>query len=250
MQQRSFKYKCFNQDLPTLDRLKQRRADLYNSNEWTCSFCTEEETFDHLWSCKNLSFKIRFIVNKALKYLQQLILTKCNLPARSILTKLQLLSCWSLNSSNNNITFTDIMKGYVPRLLSDLVMSFGLSLILTEQAVLKFMNHLLDLMYTNIWLIRCENINNREASIGITKEMKKKRTNIRANISRFNTFPILNITSNNDLDRINRHNNSLDRCKLWCSLACQFGGSWQDFCLLLDRVTMRLFRMVGAYFIR
>ena len=61
---RSFKYKIFSQELPTLSRMKLRRPDLYPSE--TCLSCFRtNETQVHFWTCPFHQDKWRDILDRA-----------------------------------------------------------------------------------------------------------------------------------------------------------------------------------------
>jgi ribonuclease HI len=52
---RNFRVKMLHDELPTLERMTNRRPDLYNGNNNKCRMCGSElETREHLFSCKNL----------------------------------------------------------------------------------------------------------------------------------------------------------------------------------------------------
>ena len=52
---RNFRIKMLHNELPTLERMTNRRPDLYNGNNNKCRMCGSElETREHLFSCKNL----------------------------------------------------------------------------------------------------------------------------------------------------------------------------------------------------
>ncbi len=65
---RTFKYKIFSEELPTLARLKQRRPDLYPVDECLSCRC-HSETQAHLWICANQHAKWRSILNLAADHL-------------------------------------------------------------------------------------------------------------------------------------------------------------------------------------
>jgi len=69
--QRSFKYKIFSDELPTLSRLKRRRPDLYPSD--TCLSCSQSsETQLHFWSCPSHQAQWINTLNRAADLLMQL----------------------------------------------------------------------------------------------------------------------------------------------------------------------------------
>ena len=52
---RNFRIKMLHNELPTLERMTNRRPDLYNEDNNKCRLCgLELETREHLFSCKNL----------------------------------------------------------------------------------------------------------------------------------------------------------------------------------------------------
>src|SRR6266498_95458 len=69
---RSFKYKLFSDELPTLSRLKQRRPDLYATDE--CLFChRHSETQAHLWTCSGQHDQWQATLTLAVEHFMQLL---------------------------------------------------------------------------------------------------------------------------------------------------------------------------------
>src|SRR6266542_4939669 len=87
---RTFKYKLFSDELPTLHRLKQRRPDLYTVDE--CLFCQRHsETQTHLWQCCSQQDKWRSILNQAADKLMKLLQTEASRNLPTIMSVQQLI---------------------------------------------------------------------------------------------------------------------------------------------------------------
>ena len=117
------------------------------------------------------------------------------------------------------------MQGFVPVQLKECLKFWHLDISTITDCILKFMHHLIFNMHAEIWKKRCEKIIIQEHSMGITKQVKNKGSS-RSNITSFGTFPLIHYDRSSDIVT-NSHN--IDDYNLWCELACQYGGKWQDF---------------------
>ncbi len=142
--QRSFKYKIFSDELPTLSRLKRRRPDLYPSD--TCLSCSQSsETQLHFWSCPSHQAQWINTLNRAADLLMQLFRhsTFRNLPTLD-----QIITC--LHESH-----TFISKGIVPSAFYNFVQDALRSIPLTNIAIARVYNFIFQQVFTHIWKPRC-----------------------------------------------------------------------------------------------
>ena len=167
----AFKFKCINQDLPVIEKLKLRRPDLYNCEHWTCVYCDRLETFDHLWTCSNIAHNLHILIEDCIHYLKKHIAPHTDLVKELILSKLRDLTVWRLDATYGQLRFSDLMKGVVPMELLQGIINCGLSRKVALIICLDFMYHLMKVMYNKVWKIRCENVIEKELSLGITAHL-------------------------------------------------------------------------------
>ena len=126
---RSFKYKIFSDELPTLYRTRQRRPDLYPSD--ICLSCQQRtETQAHFWTCPEHQDIWRNILNRAADLLLQILQQN---KAKHIPTLDEIRQ--SLHESR-----TFIFKGLVSQTLFDFVHSAYRSLNNTDITIAKTYN--------------------------------------------------------------------------------------------------------------
>ena len=221
---RSFKLKCFMKELPTLSILKTRRPDLYNNPDWTCLFCHEEETLDHLWNCPNNVQHVTLSLQKLLIDLENEIALEISSTRYLIFQNLMRLKCWDTINNGNNFIVTDIMKCWVPKELVECLIHMGVSLSKARAIICKSLDKFMDRMYELIWMPQCHLLIQKELSVGIVKKFKCSKKYKYFN-QRNLVFPLVH----NIVDNSFVNNDSLDRSKLWCSYSNSYGGSWLDF---------------------
>ncbi|GBC15251.2 RNA-directed DNA polymerase from mobile element jockey-like [Rhizophagus irregularis DAOM 181602=DAOM 197198] len=99
----TFKFKLFLDDLPTLEKLKWTRPDLY-IDELTCRSCIDRiEDLMHLFMCKRRRLPMQQILQSYQNHLISKLLEASNLvdtDPTPFIAKLTSLSCWSFSSTN------------------------------------------------------------------------------------------------------------------------------------------------------
>jgi hypothetical protein len=217
-------------ELSTMDRMKTRRPDLYNSPEWHCILCNEEEDFTHLWSCKERRTTINTLVQDTITDLVNMCstsLTELKKPTNIIRkSDISSLTCWSFNSSD--FTLSDLIKGYIPLSLSLILNTWGLKAGTANNIIVKTISALQGKL-KNIWTQRCELVVEKERLRGISRGMKRKKTGGRVRINTDNlVFPVINYDNGNN--NINNNHREIDNSwRVWLKLGLLFGNSWQDF---------------------
>jgi len=166
--QRSFKYKIFSQELPTLSCMRRQRSDLYPSAD--CLSCQRHKEFQsHFWTCSSHQDQWRMILNQATTMLTNILHQSSS---RHRLTHEQLQVC--LHESR-----TFISKGIVPTSLFDLVSSVCRSLPNTHLTLAKVYNYIYRQVFTHIWKPRYAKVIAHEQTLGIsncTKRLKNQST--------------------------------------------------------------------------
>ncbi|GBC44434.2 ribonuclease H-like domain-containing protein [Rhizophagus irregularis DAOM 181602=DAOM 197198] len=123
----TFKFKLFLDDLPTLEKLKRTRPDLY-MDELTCRSCIDHmEDLMHLFMCKRRRLPMQQILQSYQNHLISKIQEAGKLadidPTPFIVT-LTSLSCWSFSSTN--WSSYALVRGCLPKLFIDLFVDLSI----------------------------------------------------------------------------------------------------------------------------
>ncbi|GBC44008.2 hypothetical protein GLOIN_2v1783661 [Rhizophagus irregularis DAOM 181602=DAOM 197198] len=170
---RTFKFKLFLEDLPTLEHLKRIRLDLY-IDILTCHSCLDsKEDFMHLFMCKCrrtameqvlLSYQNHFITK--LQEAGDLVKKDPSL----IINKFKSLPCWSFSSSN--WASYSLVRGYL--LIS--FVEFFEELCVPRNSAMKVIsaihNHFIQKIRKQIWLLRSYDKSKWEDAMNITQKLK------------------------------------------------------------------------------
>ena len=163
---------------------------------------------------------------------KRILLEKLNEDNKKPLTmaSLQHPTLWDISYDPLNLTFLDIVKGFVPGFLTDII----LSVTHNRRKVLDFTSEFFTdnflTLRSSIWIPRCEIMIQKEKQLGITQRKKKKKnvTNIVSNSISFRSL---------DQDNIFVDNFGLD-------LEVKIGGNWLGFTLVVNHFS----RLVGGIF--
>ena len=82
------------------------------------------------------------------------------------------MDCWSLPSSPLTWSCYDLLRGFIPQSLVDVVYSITRKFDLTESILNKLIFKLQDHAFKYVWKPRCESMIEWEKSNGITHKMK------------------------------------------------------------------------------
>ncbi|GET57910.1 ribonuclease H-like domain-containing protein [Rhizophagus irregularis DAOM 181602=DAOM 197198] len=123
----TFKFKLFLDDLPTLEKLKRTRPDLY-MDELTCRSCIDRmEDLMHLFMCK----KRRLPMQQILQSYQNHLISKiqeagklADIDPTPFIAKLTSLSCWSFSSTN--WSSYALVRGCLPTLFIDILVDLSI----------------------------------------------------------------------------------------------------------------------------
>jgi len=160
--QRSFKYKIFCAELPTLSRMRSRRPDLYPAD--ICLSCQRSsETQSHFWTCSSHQDQWQDTLNRATDLFTQLFqkLSFKNLPTPEMI-KTCLHGSW-----------TFISKGVVSTALFNFINNIARSESTLFITIANVYNFIYQQVFALIWKPRCVKVIDYEQTIGITNRDKR-----------------------------------------------------------------------------
>ncbi|GET55221.1 hypothetical protein GLOIN_2v1783661 [Rhizophagus irregularis DAOM 181602=DAOM 197198] len=173
---RTFKFKLFLEDLPTLEHLKRIRPDLY-IDILLCRSCLDfKEDFMHLFMCKCrriameqilLSYQHHF-VNK-LQEAGDLVKKDPSL----IINKFKSLPCWSFSSSN--WTSYSLVRGCLPKSFVEFFEELSIPRNSAMKVISAIHNHFIQKIRKRIWLPRSYDKSKWEDAMNITHKLKLSR---------------------------------------------------------------------------
>ena len=145
------------EELPTVEHIKKRRPDLYNS--WLCPLCNQQyETFNHIFDCRFARSKVISISRDSKFYLRSLIDMHTPHSRRRFISQvnLDINNIWDVSYDFNFITFIDLIKGFIPHSLTSLLNDFFKDNNITLVVISSFMDFIYVSIRDKIWLPRCE----------------------------------------------------------------------------------------------
>ncbi|GBC39586.1 RNA-directed DNA polymerase from mobile element jockey-like [Rhizophagus irregularis DAOM 181602=DAOM 197198] len=143
---RTFKFKLFLEDLPTLERLKRIRPDLY-IDILSCRSClNSKEDFMHLFTCKYPSL----IINKFISF-----------------------PCWSFSSSN--WALYSLVRGCLPKSFVEFFEELSIPRNSAMKVISAIHNHFIQKIKKRIWLPRSYDKSKWEDAMNITQKLKLSR---------------------------------------------------------------------------
>ncbi len=212
----SFRRKLMFDELPTMNNLCRRKFEIYKS-EWKCFHCDlVHETCAHLWFCApsdpskwSRKDALKMIIDLARdslkKHLIKIDRNRSRIPTLDWLPEFVALPCWSLTPSDTSFYSFDLLKGFVPWDLFDLVNSVTRNYTLSISLINKVLFKLQDRAFRYIWLLRCHDMVEWESLRQITAVMKRSKSHSNPTSS----------TQIRTKDQIVIH----DRCNGWISLS-------------------------------
>ena len=118
--------------------MKIHHSDIYNNFNWNCINCNAKENFEHLWRCSHEQNTINSFL-KELKediYLQSaLVSATSSRPLTICKPALTSLHCWSYDPTHLNLL--DIIRGYIPQSLVEILVSWELSVSNANSVLIK-----------------------------------------------------------------------------------------------------------------
>jgi hypothetical protein len=166
------KLKLLIEEIPTVEHVKKRLPEIYK--DWYCPRCNiDRETFQHVWlcSCNNLSL---FHIMESFKYDLIEIIQLYN--PQVVQQYLDHNTLWNIGDSIVDLTFIDIVKGFVPGFLTDRLYMLFNNRQLVLDTLLIFYNNLFNSIDDKIWRPRCDAMILKERSLNINNRIKKKKS--------------------------------------------------------------------------
>ncbi|GET51092.1 ribonuclease H-like domain-containing protein [Rhizophagus irregularis DAOM 181602=DAOM 197198] len=169
----TFKFKLFLDDLPTLEKLKRTRPDLY-MDELTCRSCIDRmEDLMHLFMCK----KRRLPMQQILQSYQNHLISKiqeagklANIDPTPFIAKLTSLSCWSFSSTN--WSSYALVRGCLPTLFIDILVDLSIPRISAIKVIAAIHNNFVQKFRKRIWNPRSYEKSRWENAMNITYKLK------------------------------------------------------------------------------
>ena len=216
------KIKFLIEELPTVEHIKKRRPDLYNN--WNCPLCKNQpESFEHIWICTQNAQKVKEILYKAKMKLIKNIQKKNNKNNNNNKfspKKLEHDQLWFNNQSNASLTAIDLIKGIIPKVLSDSINNFIKNRMHTKEIITNFINELQKEILEEIWKPRCEIMLVNEQFAGIDRKQKYKKKPL--------NYILLTISNSNIL------NDNLELGMRGTLHSIRFGGDWLGFIMIVN----------------
>ncbi|GET54516.1 RNA-directed DNA polymerase from mobile element jockey-like [Rhizophagus irregularis DAOM 181602=DAOM 197198] len=169
----TFKFKLFLDDLPTLEKLKRTRPDLY-MDELTCRSCVDRmEDLMHLFMCK----RHRLPMQQILQSYQNHLISKiqdagklADIDPTPFIAKLTSLSCWSFSSTN--WSSYALVRGCLPKLFIDLFVNLSIPRISAIKVIAAIHNNFVQKFRKQIWNPRSYEKSRWENAMNITHKLK------------------------------------------------------------------------------
>jgi ribonuclease HI len=221
-----FKIQNLNRSLPTLEWLKVRQPHIYGPT-WSCCLCnTQMETWDHVYTCFKNSQTLSDIVS--LFFEDVCTRTDTLAPLNWYSTK-QLLSSTPLfqlpTTSSSQCSIMDLIASVVPKTLTHILSSQGLSRNQVYEVLFPAMNSFYNDLFTKIWKPRCDITIQRQLSMGLTKKAKRIKFRHRS------TTTMVAASSRNVISKA-----TPTRWTSWTANSLKFGSSWVNFYRLLEYI--------------
>ncbi|GET66400.1 RNA-directed DNA polymerase from mobile element jockey-like [Rhizophagus irregularis DAOM 181602=DAOM 197198] len=169
----TFKFKLFLDDLPTLEKLKRVRPDLY-MDELTCRSCINRmENLMHLFMCKRRRLPMQQILQSYQNHLISKILEAgklADIDPSPFIAKLTALPCWSFSSTN--WSSYALVRGCLPKLFIDLFVDLSIPRIFAIKVIAAIHNNFVQKFRKRIWNPRSFEKSRWENVMNITYKMK------------------------------------------------------------------------------
>ena len=164
------------EEIPTIEQMKKSFLDLYE--DWQCPICgLEDESFNHVWTCDEHRDVLSEIRDKTInKMLTWILEYNDNIQH---FTDLIALNIWDISYSPNSFTFIDLIKGFIPMSLHNLLNSWTTTKNVVD-IIIQMRQFIFDEIFEHIWIPRCAYLKEFERSLGLTKKKKLALKSIRS----------------------------------------------------------------------
>jgi hypothetical protein len=233
----TFRLKLFYDELPTLQNLQVRRADLY-SQYTNCPSCNlMPETLNHLWTCSNSIDITRSLIMEMKRSIDRILSSKKYTGySQSFQSRFNNLNCWNLALAHDTQA-VDLIRGLIPNELTQVMGSIIGSQQLIASILFNQITKLQKNIYNNVWMPRCQHFSQWERSNNITVQQKRSRTATGLQSSGFSQPHHFSRTTRSNIKRphLNHYTN-------WIQLQLQKGGSWLNYLSsnFICRLTVRV----------
>ena len=173
------KMKLLIEEVSCIEQVKKSLFAIYKDR--LCPYCnTEKETFNHIWTCQDRITEIEELINET----KLILIEKVNGHIEQEQDKIQIQdlnigrNLWDSFYSFNDLTFIDLIKGIIPKWLSNLVAGKIKNKVRTENIFIEFRDSMINKGINKFWNKRCEILNNIDKDLGIDKKLKKEKRNV------------------------------------------------------------------------
>ncbi|RHZ69695.1 hypothetical protein Glove_280g21 [Diversispora epigaea] len=178
--QRAFNVKLFNNELPTLEKLKDRFPKIYEND--SCIRCNlEKEDQVHVLTCPKNLIDIHSCRNKLINLLVNKTTTvACGDTCKNMCKTLEALKELHIprdvnTRDANHLSFIDIMLGLIPITVYDIVLQKVVTHELADQIMDDVFVQFKLFLHTHIWKDRCTAVKKWETENGISNNKWKKK---------------------------------------------------------------------------
>ncbi|EXX71658.1 hypothetical protein RirG_076530 [Rhizophagus irregularis DAOM 197198w] len=169
----TFKFKLFLDDLPTLEKLKRIRPDLY-IDKLTCRSCIDRmEDLMHLFMYKRHRLPMQQILQSYQNHLISKLLEagkSADIDPTPLIAKLTSLSCWSFSSTN--WSSYALVRGCLPKLFIDLFVNLSIPRTSAIKVIAAIHNNFVQKFRRRIWNLRSYEKCRWENAMNITYKLK------------------------------------------------------------------------------
>ncbi|GBC00725.1 hypothetical protein RclHR1_39580001 [Rhizophagus clarus] len=151
------------EEIPTIEQMKKSFLNLYDG--WKYSSCgLEDETFDHVWICDEHQSLLLKIKNNTIDLLLSLLI-EYN-PDITDYSALLTLNIWTISTDPDNFTFVDLIKGFIPLELTQ-ILNLWISRKQLLLVIIEIRQYIYEQTFKEIWIRRCSFIKEFERSLVI-----------------------------------------------------------------------------------
>ncbi|RHZ48913.1 hypothetical protein Glove_536g3 [Diversispora epigaea] len=203
----AFNVKLFNNELPTLEKLKDRFPKIYEND--SCIRCNlEKKDQVHVLTCPKNLIDIHSCINKLINLLVSKTTTvACGDTCKNMCKTLAALKKLHIpqdvcTRDADHLLFIDVMLGLIPITVYDIVLQKVVTHELADQIIDDVFNQFKLFLHTHIWKDRCSAVKKWETENGISNNKWKKKvrnetldTTVTSQINNTDNNSVLNNTT-------------------------------------------------------
>ena len=134
----------------------------------------EKETFNHVFLCRQQRIRMSQIIEIAKNELIYIMTEEIDKSLSKSDINIDIDKIWYNEYLKDEITFIDIIKGIVPKSLSECIKLY-IKKDEDIQQILELFYHRIQDFWKMVWEIRCDKLISKEKEEGITSQEKKKK---------------------------------------------------------------------------